>query len=65
MYYFYQDDPVVDPELSTSIGGSRFYQLFQIGRGSQGSQEHSRRSSLNDEFGYLNGRVIVDYDLDC
>lgn len=49
------DEPVVDPELTTSnIGGSRFYQLFNVGRGNQtGSQEHSRRSSLNNEFGYL------------
>ena len=48
----------MDPELTTSnIGGSRFYQLFNVGRGNQtGSQEHSRRSSLNNEFGYLDGK---------
>ncbi|KAK3609766.1 hypothetical protein CHS0354_022625 [Potamilus streckersoni] len=39
-----------------SIAGSRFYQLFKMSTsGSQGnSKENSRRSSLNEEFGYLN-----------
>ncbi|KAL3856403.1 hypothetical protein ACJMK2_011168 [Sinanodonta woodiana] len=38
------------------ITGSRFYQLFKMSTsGSQGnSQENSRRSSMNEEFGYLN-----------
>ncbi|KAL4223713.1 stem cell population maintenance [Mactra antiquata] len=47
----------------SSIGGSRFYQLYRQSNNRQqtttaGSAEHSRRSSLmEDEFGYLNDLI--------
>ena len=51
-----QDDPILETEVNANIGGSRLFQLFHHQPGSHNeSQEHSRRSSLNDEFGYLNG----------
>ena len=56
IHFYLQDDPILDNEVNTNIGGSRLFQLFQHRPSSHNeSQEHSRRSSLNDEFGYLNG----------